>query len=122
MEVLSLYQLLLDMNVSGGCNSASYTLFEAEGDERYSADDETKAAIIALAEDMGASISQGSDSQGSDKALPYLTCCIDCRDSLKKQGQDAVHILELIYGMGDSNTHMEHEHDHGDSCGTVVRD
>ena len=28
MEVLSLYQLLLDMNVSGGCNSASYTLFE----------------------------------------------------------------------------------------------
>ena len=31
MEVLSLYQLLLDMNVSGGCNSASYTLFEAEG-------------------------------------------------------------------------------------------
>lgn len=119
MEVLSLYQLLLDMNVSGGCNSASYTLFEAEGDERYSADDETKAAIIALAEDMGASISQGSDSQGSDKVLPYLTCCIDCRDSLKKQGQDAVHILELIYGMGDSNAHMEHEHDHGDSCGTV---
>lgn len=107
MEVLSLYQLLLDMNMSGGCNSVSYTLFEAEGDERYSADDETKAAIIALAEDMGASISQGSD-----KILPYLTCCIDCRDSLKKQGQDAVHILELIYGMGDSNAHMEHKHDH----------
>ena len=30
----------------------------------------------------------------------------------KTHGKDAVHILELIFGMGDSNVHMIHEHDH----------
>ena len=65
-----------------------------------------------LAESMGAKLHDTSE-----KKLPYITCCMDCRDSLKNNGRDAVHILELIYGMGASNTHMihehEHEHDHG---------
>ncbi len=110
VKVLSLYRLLLDMKVSGGCNSAGYTMLDPEGDEEYPADGEIRADVIALAEDMGASVSRNRPND--DETLPYLTCCTDCRDSLKRHGKDAVHILELIYGMGDSNAHMEHKHDH----------
>ena len=37
-------------------------------------------------------------------------------------GKDAVHILELIYGMGESNQHMKHEHDHGHDHGSHDED
>ena len=36
---------------------------------------------------------------------------------MKNSGKDAVHMLEFVYGMGASNTHMIHEHDHGEEGG-----
>ena len=102
-ETMSLYELLMDMNVSGGCNSIDYTLFESP---RAPADDRARDAVIRLAETMGVTF------RDDDGKLPYITCCMDERDHLKRQGRDAVHILELVYGMGESNAHMEHEHDH----------
>lgn len=102
-EAMSLCELLMDMNVSGGCNSTDYTLFESP---RTPADDRAGDAVVRLAETMGVNFCD------DDGKLPYITCCMDERDSLKRQGRDAVHILELVYGMGESNAHMEHEHDH----------
>ena len=48
--------------------------------------------------------------------IPFLTSSIDIRNAMKKRGFDAVHILELVYGMGRSNQHLAHSHggDHGD--------
>ena len=53
-----------------------------------------------------------SDIRSEDVSrIPFLTSSIEVRNSMKKRGFDAVHILELIYGMGDSNTHLAHVHD-----------
>ena len=43
--------------------------------------------------------------------IPFLTSSIDVRNAMKKNGFEAVHILELIYGMGRSNQHLAHTHD-----------
>ena len=58
----------------------------------------------------------------ADGEYPYITYCINCRDMFKMNGKDAVHILELIYGMGASNQHMKHEHDHGHDHGSHDED
>ena len=104
MELMSMYELLEEMKVSGGCNSSEFILCDPAD---HPADESARTAVTELAESMGAVIRE----EGADD-LPYITYCMDCRDSLKKQGYDAVHILELIYGLGDSNAHLEHEHDH----------
>ncbi len=103
-KIIPLYGFLTEMSVSGGCNSADYIIYDPE---KYPADSETRGAVAELAESMGATLHDEGDGDH-----PYITYCMDCRDSLKRQGKDAVHILELVYGMGDSNAHMEHSHDH----------
>ncbi len=112
IPVISIYELLQQLQISGGCNSTDYALFYPETENES---DNAKAAVRGLAESMGAKLHDTAE-----KKLPYITCCMDCRDSLKNNGRDAVHILELIYGMGASNTHMihehDHEHDHSETC------
>lgn len=103
-SVISLYELLLEMNVSGGCNSVDYSIFDPDAKQPL---DNIRSAVAELAESMGVTLHDDENSE-----YPYITYCMDCRDSLKNQGKDAVHILELIFGMGASNTHMIHEHDH----------
>ena len=102
ITVISLYEHLQELKISGGCNSENYTIY----DPSQSSSD-ARSAVIELAENMGVTLHEKDSGR-----FPYLTYCIDCRDSLKNQGKDAVHILELIYGMGNSNTHMIHEHHH----------
>lgn len=104
IPVRSIYELLQQLQISGGCNSTDYALFYPETENAF---DDAKAAVRELAESMGVKLHDAGE-----KNFPYITCCMDCRDSLKNNGKDAVHILELIYGMGASNTHMIHEHDH----------
>ena len=104
IPVISLYEFLQQLNISGGCNSTDYTIIypeSAEGDET------TLSAVRELAEDMGVSL---HDDDGL--SYPYMTCCMKQRNTLKLQGHDAVHILELIFGMGESNAHLAHEHEH----------
>lgn len=112
IPVISIYELLQQLQISGGCNSTDYALFYPETENTF---DDAKAAVRELAESMGVKLHDAGE-----KSFPYITCCMDCRDSLKNSGKDAVHILELIYGMGASNTHMIHEHDHdhgpGETC------
>ena len=113
IPVISIYELLHQLQISGGCNSTDYALFYPETENTF---DDAKAAVRGLAESMGVKLRNAGE-----KSFPYITCCMDCRDSLKNSGRDAVHILELIYGMGASNAHMVHEHDHdagsGETCG-----
>ena len=52
--------------------------------------------------------------------IPFLTSSIDLRNTMKKRGFEAAHILELVYGMGRSNQHLAHGHgdgEHGDAHG-----
>ena len=89
IPTVSLYKILIDLGISGGCNSDPYYLWE---------DDEW---IKSLAEDMGADIHARPENT-SDAEYPYITCNINVRNMLLASGSNAVHILELIFGMGDS--------------------
>lgn len=102
IPVISLYEFLQKLEISGGCNSEDYILSCSDDSS-----DEAKTAVAGLAESMGVKLHKEEDG-----SFPYITDCIDRRDTLKNRGNNAVHILELIYGMGASNTHMIHEHDH----------
>ena len=143
IPVVSLYELLLEMNVSGGCNSVDYSIFNPCSARH---EDKVRDAVAELAEGMGVKLhplpeneqyakccGYGGHGDIADKGYsdfvaqrriaegeyPYITYCINCRDMFKTHGKDAVHILELIFGMGDSNVHMIHEHDHEHEGGGV---
>lgn len=103
LSVISLYELLQDMGVSGGCHSEDYVIVHPDA-----AQEKIREAVETLAQDMGVKLH--TEQEGGD--YPYLVYSINQRDMLKRQGKDAVHVLELIFGMGDSNLHMEHEHTH----------
>ena len=124
IPTVSLYDLLIELGISGGCHEETYCIWEKADSKEYE-------IIKAIAEDMGVTIVAKPDApikgatvvnnapsapadnapEGKPPALqpPYLTCNINVRNMLKSQGKEAVHILELIYGMGDSNAHMIHE-------------
>lgn len=34
-----------------------------------------------------------------EKAVPYLTYCVNCRESFASQGKEALHILDLLFGL-----------------------
>jgi len=107
IPTVSLYDELLKHGISGGC---SRELFRISEPEEYG----FKDAISELAENMGAVIYDPatSDIDSADASrIPFLTSSIEVRNSMKKRGFDAVHILELVYGMGDSNSHLAHVHD-----------
>ena len=109
IKTISLYDELLAHGISGGCSRELYRIAEPE---TYS----FAKAIRELAESMGAVIydPENSDISSDDaERIPYLTSSIDMRNELKSQGHDAVHILELIYGMGKSNEHLAHVHSEG---------
>ena len=102
----SLYDELIANSISGGC---SRELFRLSEPEEYGFRD----AVAELADNMGAVIydPESSNVNPADVSrIPFLTSSIEVRNSMKKRGFDAVHILELIYGMGDSNTHLAHVH------------
>jgi len=103
VPTVSLYDLLLERGVSGGCNRELYRLSEPEeyGFEK---------ALRELAGAMGVTLYEG----GEDAArVPFLTSSMEVRNAMKKNGFEAVHILELIYGMGRSNQHLAHVHTEG---------
>lgn len=106
IPVISLYEMLLKLNISGGCNSENYSYFTVSQDHEKS----TEQAVKELASDIGVKLHTMDETE-----YPMLTHCINCRDMLKKDGLESLHILELIFGMSDSNLHLiaEHDHDHG---------
>ena len=130
IPVVSIYDEMLTHNISGGCSRELYRISEPNlSGAGASADFEP--AVRELAENMGAVLyeagSTGTGSAGADggeagtsrpevdpadvSKIPFLTSSIDVRNAMKKNGFEAVHILELIYGMGRSNQHLAHTHD-----------
>ena len=107
IPVISFYEKMLELHISGGCNHDDYIVLDPEEavDEQA-----TKDAVRELADGMGVKIHE----ENEEGDYPYLVYSMSKRDELKNSGKDAVHMLEFIYGMGASNTHMIHEHDHGD--------
>ena len=109
----SLYDILIERSVSGGCNRELYRLSEPE---EYGFAD----ALRQLAEMMGVTLydssseSTSSISDVSDVSrIPFLTSSMEVRNAMKKNGFEAVHILELIYGMGKTNQHLADTHAEG---------
>ncbi len=76
------------------------------------ATEEIRKAVQTLAEDMGVKLHPLKDI-GDETEYPVITSSIKLRDMLMGEGYDAAHILELMFGMGECNTHLIHEHDHG---------
>lgn len=107
IPVVSLYDKLHEYKIGGGCNSVDYCLHESVKDK----------SVTALAEDMGVTLHEHED----DSPFPYLVNDINTRNKLKESGKDAAHILELMFGMGASNTHLIHEHDHGEEAGADAK-
>ena len=116
IPVVSLYDKLMEYGISGGCNSVDYCLHETSGDAFAGG----AGAVAELAESMGATLHPHEE----NSPFPYLVNDIAVRNQLKSSNHDAAHILELVYGMGASNTHLihehehEHNHEHEDNCGT----
>lgn len=106
IPVVSLYEMLLKLNISGGCNSENYSYFTFSQDHEKA----TEEAVKELVDNIGVKLHTLDEAE-----FPMLTHCINYRDMLKKDGHESLHILELIYGMSDSNLHLisEHDHDHG---------
>ena len=111
IPVISFYEKMVELHISGGCNHDDYIVLDPEeaADEQV-----TKDAVRELADGMGVKIHE-TDEEGD---YPYLVYSMSKRNELKNEGKDAVHMLEFIYGMGASNTHMIHEHDHDHGEGT----
>lgn len=103
IPTISLYELLLSFNVSGGCNRELYRLSEPE---EYGFEEELKQ----LADMMGVVLYDPKEANPDASRIPFLTSSMDVRNAMKKNGFEAVHILELIYGMGRSNQHLAHIH------------
>ena len=121
IPTVSLYDELVSRGISGGCNRELYRLSEPE---EYGFQD----ALTQLAGMMGVVLvdpSSNSDLSPSEMShIPFLTSSIDVRNAMKKRGFDAVHILELVYGMGKSNAHLAHVHDgdHDHNAAPQVRE
>lgn len=111
IPVVSFYEMMVDMGISGGCNSVDYVVLDPESAKN---EEKTQSAVRELADGMGVKMHE-PDEEGD---FPFITYSITERDALKNDGKDAVHILELVYGMGASNTHMIHEHDHDNDGGS----
>ena len=103
IPTVSLYDILLSFNVSGGCNRELYRLSEPE---EYG----FEPALKELAVMMGVVLYDPADGNPDASRIPFLTSSMDVRNAMKKNGFEAVHILELIYGMGRSNQHLAHAH------------
>lgn len=108
IPTVSLYDELISHGISGGCNRELYRLSEPE-EYGY------KEALEELAGMMGVVLYDSSSNDDLTSAevsrIPFLTSSMEVRNAMKKRGFEAVHILELVYGMSKSNMHLAHVHD-----------
>ena len=100
IPMVTVFKFLKEIGVDRGCNAIDF-IFKAPAGSPVA--DETAAIMKDLAEGMGIKFHEESEESNH----PYLVCSIKDRDALKKDGKDAVHIMELIYGMGESNIHLD---------------
>lgn len=90
IPMVTVFKFLDDMGLDGGVNSNDYFIKYPAGTDVAN---ETAAIMKKTAENMGIKLHEESE----DGDYPYLVGSIKDRDALKRQGKDAVHILELLY-------------------------
>ncbi len=110
IPTVSLYELLIKNSVSGGCNRELYRLSEPE---EFGFGEELKELADTMGVTLYDSTSDNASSINDASRIPFLTSSMEVRNAMKKNGFEAVHILELIYGMGRSNQHLAHTHAEG---------
>lgn len=106
---VSVYEVLTELGIGGGCNSVGYNIYNPAA-EYY--DEKSAEAVKSLSLDMGVKL-QAETAAGAplpDNGFPFITQSILSRNKLIEKGLNAAHILELIYGMGELNSHLVHEH------------
>lgn len=89
IPTMSLYEMLVKLNMVEDYSSEDYSYFTLSQEHEKSTED----AVRELTSKIGIKLHTLDESQ-----FPMLTHCINCRDMLKNDGLDSVHILELIYG------------------------
>ena len=128
IPVTSLPQVLRRWDISGGCCEETFAVFDP-----CAAREEPKVrqAVRDLAEDIGVKLVPLPDNNQyltccgygghgdlanpayadfvakkrvQESSTPYVTYCINCRDIFLKQGKEAHHILELLFGEGEGQT------------------
>lgn len=130
LPVISLPEVLRQWDISGGCCEETYAIFDpcsSRGEEQV------RQAVRDLAEDIGVTLEPLSDNnqyltccgfgghgdmanpdyrqfviskRAAESSTPYITYCINCRDSFLKQGKEARHILELLFGEGEGQQQL----------------
>ena len=97
IQTKSIYDFLLEQEISGGCHEAEFTVYEDCG--------AFSEAVRTLADDMGGDCDHDHDHESADASSPagptMLTCTMQSRNKLLSEGQSAQHILELVYGNGE---------------------
>lgn len=130
LPLVSLPELLRQWDISGGCCEETYAVFDpcsARGEEGV------RQAVRELAQNLGVALEPLADNNEyltccgygghgdlanpdyaryvaekriAESDTPYITYCINCRDIFLKQGKEARHILELLFGEGESHEHL----------------
>ncbi len=113
IPMVTVFKFIKDMEINSGDTPVDYFIKAPAGSEIAN---ETAAIMRKLAKDMGVKLHE-TDEEGD---YPYLVCGIKDRDTLKNEGKDAAHILELIYGMGESNMHLEYKQDPDDISAKIA--
>lgn len=130
IPVVSLPETLRQWDISGGCCEETYCVFDpcAAREEKGA-----RQAVRDLAVDLGVKLEPLPDNNEyltccgfgghgdianpeytdfvakkriSESETPYITYCINCRDTFLKQGKKARHLLELIFGEGEGQDHL----------------
>lgn len=130
IPVTSLYEIFAQWNIVGNCVHTEYSVFDACAARH---EDGMKKAVRDIVTTMGADLTElprnseearccGVGGHGaiadpkyaeyianeriSEGDLPYITYCINCRDTFLSQGKDAVHVLDLLYKDFGEEEHM----------------
>lgn len=122
IPAVTVFETLNYLGIGGGCNSEKYSFLSRYPMEDY---EEVNEAVKELAEDMGvefvplAPLTKPLDEYSEDELetyiegieAPLLVYAFPERNLFKEHGQDAAHILELIFGMSPCNRHLTHVED-----------
>lgn len=130
LPVISLPEILQQWDISGGCCEEVCAVFDpcsARGEEGV------RQAVRELAKNLGVTLEPLADNNKyltccgygghgdlanpdyaryvaekriAESDTPYITYCINCRDIFLRQGKEARHILELLFGEGEGHEHL----------------
>ncbi len=140
IPVISLYEIFAEWNIVGNCVHTPYAVFDSCASRN---DAGIKKAVRDIVSTMGAELEElpensreakccGAGGHGiiadpkyaayvaderiKESNLPYVTYCINCRDTFLSRGKDAVHVLDLLYKDFGEEEHMARKERTPEEC------